>query len=157
MTDESFEVTQGHLKSPHLLRGAAAPRPRSAGARNGQHCPRSQRGITLFGLLVWAILIGVASLVAMRAVPTTIEYFSIVKAINKVSGEPATTVAAIRAAFDRQREIDDFKAITGKDLSITKENDQVVIGFAYDSEIELFKPVYLLIKYEARSKAGRSY
>jgi hypothetical protein len=118
----------------------------------------SQRGITLFGLLFWAIVIGMLSLVGMRIVPTTIEYFTIMKAINKVSGDPsATTVPQIRTSFDRQREIDDFKAVIGKDLSITKENDQVVISFAYDSEIELFKPVYILIKYEGRSKAGRSY
>lgn len=119
---------------------------------------KAQRGITLFGLLFWAIVIGMLSLVAMRVVPTSIEYFTIMKAINKVSGDPAaTTVPQIRTAFDRQREIDDIKAISGKDLAITKENDQVVVSFAYDSEIELFKPVYLLIKYEGRSKAGRSY
>jgi Domain of unknown function (DUF4845) len=118
----------------------------------------AQRGITLFGLLFWAIVIGMLSLVAMRVVPTSIEYFTVMKAINKVSGDPAmTTVPQIRTAFDRQREIDDIKSISGKDLSITKENDQVVVSFAYDSEIELFKPVYILIKYEGRSKAGRSY
>jgi hypothetical protein len=119
---------------------------------------RSQRGITLFGLLFWAIVIGAVSLVGMRVVPTSIEYFTIMKAINKVSGDPsATTVPQIRTSFDRAREIDDIKSISGKDLSITKENDQVVVSFAYDSEIELFKPVYLLIKYEGRSKAGKSY
>jgi len=118
---------------------------------------RRQRGITLFGLLLWAIVVGMVALIVMRVVPSTVEYFTIVKAINKVSGEPGSTVPQIRTAFDRQKEIDDFKAISGKDLSITKENDQVVIGFAYDSEIELFKPVYLLIKYEARSKGGRTY
>jgi Domain of unknown function (DUF4845) len=121
----------------------------------GKH---NQRGITLFGLLFWAIVIGMLALVGMRIVPTTIEYFTIMKAINKVSGDPAmNTVPQIRSSFDRSREIDDIKAISGKDLSITKENDQVVVGFAYDSEIELFKPVYILIKYEGRSKAGRSY
>lgn len=119
---------------------------------------RAQRGITLFGLLFWAIVIGMVSLVAIKIVPTSIEYFTIMKAINKVSGDTsATTVPQIRAAFDKQREIDDFKSITGKDLTITKENEQVVVGFAYDSEIELFKPVYLLVKYEGRSKAGKSY
>ena len=119
---------------------------------------RSQRGITLFGLLFWAIVIGVVSLVGMRIVPTSIEYFTIMKAINKVSGDPAaTTVPQIRTSFDRQREIDAITSISGKDLSITKENEQVVVSFAYDSEIELFKPVYLLIKYEGRSKAGKSY
>jgi Domain of unknown function (DUF4845) len=118
---------------------------------------RFQRGVTLFGLLMWAILIGMVALVTMRVVPTAIEYFTIVKAINKVSGEPGSTVPQIRTAFDRQREIDAITSISGKDLSITKENEQVVIGFAYDSEIELFKPVYLLIKYEGRSKAGKTY
>jgi hypothetical protein len=41
--------------------------------------------------------------------------------------------------------------ISGKDLSITKENDKVVVSFAYDKEIELMKPVFLLIKFEGRS------
>ena len=119
---------------------------------------RGQRGITLFGLLFWAVIIGMASLVGMRIVPTSIEYFTIMKAINRVSGDTsATTVPQIRTAFDKQREIDAITSITGKDLAITKENDQVVVSFAYDSEIELFKPVYLLIKYEGRSKAGKSY
>ena len=119
---------------------------------------RVQRGITLFGLLFWAVIIGMASLVGMRIVPTSIEYFTIMKAINRVSGDTsATTVPQIRTAFDKQREIDAITSITGKDLAITKENDQVVVSFAYDSEIELFKPVYLLIKYEGRSRAGKSY
>ena len=59
----------------------------------------------------------------------------------------------IRAAFERQKEIEySITSITGKDLEITKENDKVVISFAYDKEIELMAPVYLLIKYEGRSK-----
>ena len=35
---------------------------------------------------------------------------------------------------------------------ITKDNDKVVIQFAYDKEIEIVKPVYILIKYEGSSK-----
>ncbi len=129
----------------------------SCAAQCGHNRRGAQRGITLFGLLMWAILIGMLALVTMRVVPTTIEYFTIVKAINKVSGEAGSTVPQIRIAFERQKEIDAITSISGKDLSITKENDQVVIGFAYDSEIELIKPVYLLIKYEGRSKAGKTY
>ena len=35
---------------------------------------------------------------------------------------------------------------------ITKENDRIVIRFAYNKEIELMAPVFLLIKYEGRSR-----
>lgn len=112
-----------------------------------------QRGITLFGLLFWAIVVGFSALVVMRVLPTMNEYFTIQKAVNRIAQERATTVPEIRAAFDKQKEIEySIQSITGKDLVVTKENEKVVIAFAYDKEIELIKPVYILIKYEGRSK-----
>jgi hypothetical protein len=114
---------------------------------------RRQRGVTLFGLLFWAILIGVLALVAMRVLPTMNEYFTILRAVNKVAKEGGTTVPEIRAAFQKQQDIEySITSIGAKDLAITKENDKVVVSFAYNKEIELAAPVYLLIKYEGRSK-----
>jgi len=113
----------------------------------------AQRGITLFGLLFWAILVGFVALVGMRVLPTINEYVTIQKAIDKIARERATTVPEIRSAFEKQKEIEySIQSIGGKDLKVTKENDKVVIGFAYDRQIELMDPVYLLIKYEGRSK-----
>lgn len=114
---------------------------------------RRQRGVTLFGLLFWAILIGFGALITMRVLPTLNEYFTIQRAVEKIAREGGSTVAEIRAAFERTKAIEySITSITGKDLQITKENDKVVVSFAYDKEIELTKPVYLLIKYEGRSK-----
>jgi hypothetical protein len=122
-----------------------------------RHAPGRQRGITMFGLLFWAIVIGVTALVGMRVVPTAVEYYTIMKAINRITAEEPGTVPQVRAAFERTKSIDLITSISGKDLDITKENEKLVVGFAYNSEIELVKPVYLLIKYEGRSKGGRSY
>ena len=114
---------------------------------------RAQRGITLFGLLLWAIIIGFVALLAMNVLPTVNEYLTIQKAVNKIAADGLTTVPEIRAAFERQKEIEySIQAITGKDLQITKENDKVVISFAYDKEVKVISPVFLLIKYEGRSK-----
>lgn len=114
---------------------------------------RRQRGVTLFGLLFWAILIGMVALVVMRVLPTMNEYFTIQRTVNKIATEGGTTVPEIRAAFDRQKDIEySITSITSKDLQITKENEKVVVSFAYNKEIELAAPVYLLIKYEGRSK-----
>ncbi len=114
---------------------------------------RRQHGVTLFGLLFWAILIGMVALVAMRVLPTMNEYFTILRAVNKVAKDGGTTVPEIRAAFQKQQDVEySITSISAKDLSITKENDKVVVSFAYDKEIELAAPVYLLIKYEGRSK-----
>ena len=114
---------------------------------------RRQRGVTLFGLMFWAIVIGVAALVVMRVLPTVNEYYTIQRAVDKIAREGGTTVPEIRAAFEKQKQIEySISSIDGKDLQITKENDKVVVSFAYDKEIELVAPVYLLIKYEGRSK-----
>jgi hypothetical protein len=114
---------------------------------------KDQRGITLFGLMFWAIVVGFLALLTMRVLPTLNEYFTIQKAVKKIANEGGGTVPEIRNAFEKQKEIEySIQSISGKDLVITKENDKVVVSFAYDKEIELMKPVYLLIKYEGRSK-----
>lgn len=115
---------------------------------------RSQRGVSLLGLLFWGILIAMVALVGMRVFPTVNEYLTIERAVNKIATGGATTVPEIRTAFDRQKDVEySIVSISGKDLEITKENDRVVVGFAYDKEVPLFDPVFLLIKYKGRSSA----
>lgn len=117
------------------------------------HRKHAQRGVTLFGLMFWAIVVGFGALVGMKVLPTVNEFFTIQKAVTKLAASGAATVPELRAAFDKQKDIEySIQSINGKDLEITKENDKIVIKFAYDKDIELIKPVYLLIKYEGRSK-----
>ena len=107
----------------------------------------------LFGLLFWALIIGFAGYMVVRVLPTVTEYLTIQRAVDKIAAEQPSTVAEARAAFDRQKEVEySINAITGKDLQVTKENDRVVLAFAYEKEVPLFGPVSLLIKYEGRSK-----
>ncbi len=114
---------------------------------------RGQRGISLIGLMIWAIIIGFLAYVAVRVLPTINEYLTIQSAINKIAATNPTTVGEIRTQFDKQRDIEySIASISGKDLDITKENDRIVIRFAYNKEVELIAPVFLLIKYEGRSR-----
>jgi len=114
---------------------------------------RRQRGVTLFGLLFWAIVVGAVALLSLRVLPTVNEFLTIRRAVEKIAASGASTVPEIRNAFDRQKEIEySITSISGKDLQITKENEKVVIKFAYNKEIELGGPAYLLLKYEGSSK-----
>ena len=114
---------------------------------------KDQRGITLFGLMFWAIVVGFLALLTMRVLPTLNEYFTIQKAVRKIATEGGGTVPEIRSAFEKQKEIEySIQSISGKDLVITKENDKVVVSFAYDKEIELIDPVFLVIKFKGHSR-----
>jgi hypothetical protein len=116
--------------------------------------PRSaQRGLTLFGLLFWAVVVGFGAYVAVRVLPTVNEYATIQRAIDKIAQAAPATVAEARQAFDKQRELEySITSVTGKDLTVTKENDKVVLGFSYNKEVPIYGPVFLMIKYEGRSK-----
>ncbi len=115
--------------------------------------PAPRRGLTLIGLLSWAIIVGFVGYLLVRVVPTVTEFYTIQGVVDRIAASPATTVAEIRTAFEKQRQIDaTIVSVLGKELDITKENERVVISFAYEKEIELFGPVFLLIKYAGRSK-----
>lgn len=119
----------------------------------GHRTPRHQRGITLFGLLFWAIVIGFLALVGLRVIPTVNEYLAIRKLVQDIASSGVSTVPEIRSAFEKRTQIEyGIESVTSKDLEITKVNEKVVISFAYDKEIELMSPVYLLIKYQGRSQ-----
>jgi hypothetical protein len=102
------------------------------------------------GLLFVAIVLACVGVVVAQVIPTLIEYQAITKAANKA--KEGTTVPEVRAIFDRAQAIDDFKSVTGKDLDVKKDGDKVVVSFAYDREIHLFGPAYLLLKYQGQSK-----
>ncbi|HRH87718.1 MAG TPA: DUF4845 domain-containing protein [Rubrivivax sp.] len=115
--------------------------------------PRAQRGMSLIGLMAWAIIIGFIGYVAVRVLPTVNEYLTVQRAVDRVASDAPTTVGEVRRAFDKQKDIEySISSISGKDLEVTKENDKLVIRFAYDKEIPIVEPVYLLVKYKGRSK-----
>ena len=114
---------------------------------------RRQRGVTLFGLLFWAVLVGAAALMVIKIFPVVTEYQTISRMVNKLAREGGSTVPEIRASFDRYKTAEYFiESVTARDLEITKEDEKIIIRFAYDKEIELFDPVYLLIKFKGKSK-----
>jgi hypothetical protein len=120
----------------------------------GQHGTRAhQRGISLIGLLFWLSLAGFVVVIALKTFPSVNEYLTIQRTVNKIAHDGGSTVAEIRAAFDKQKEIEySISTISGKDLEVGKDNDRVVISFKYDKVIELYGPVSLLIQYEGRSR-----
>jgi type II secretory pathway pseudopilin PulG len=116
---------------------------------------RSMRGITLIGLLLWAIVVAFVALIIVRVLPTINEYSTILRAVQQIAKASPSTVAEARGAFEKQKEIEySISSIGGKDLQVTKENDKVVIRFAYDKEVELFEPVFLLIKYRGEGRSN---
>lgn len=116
---------------------------------------RKQKGLSLIGLiLVSALVIGVA-VVGMKVVPSVIEYYTVIKHIKTIANSGATTVAEVRNAYDRQATVDETPSITGADLEIAKEGNQLVIAFEYSKKIHIAGNVSICIDYAGSSSGGK--
>lgn len=113
-----------------------------------------QRGITLVSLLFVLGLVVLVAVLGIKVFPDVQEYSAAVKAAKATATDPAireASVAEIRRAFDKRKSIDNVTAVSGEDLDITKEGNEIVIAFAYSKKIPLSGPVSLVIDFEGSS------
>lgn len=109
-----------------------------------------QRGISFIGILFLGCVLAFTGVVIAQVVPTLIEFQAITKAASKAA--EGATVADVRRTFDKVASVDDIRSITGKDLDVSKEGEKTVVAFAYNKEIHIGGPAYLLLKYTGKSK-----
>lgn len=109
-----------------------------------------QRGFSLIGFIFVGAVLAVSGVIVAQIIPTAIEFQAVQKAVQKAS--EGNTVVEVRSIFDKASAIDNISSITAKDIEVTKENDKVVVSFAYQREIHLAGPAYLTMKYAGRSK-----
>ena len=117
---------------------------------------RRQNGFGLSQLMAWGVILGLLAVAAMKILPTILEYKTILSAVRSVAANtnPQTTVAQVKNSFTKQMDMDYVKGITADDLDIYKEDNKIIVSFAYDKVIQIFGPVNLLIKYSGTSKGS---
>ena len=109
-----------------------------------------QRGITISGLIVWLVILIFVALLAMKLIPSYMEYASARNAIRAIARERnAATPADVRRFFDQRAQIDDITVIKGSDLEVTKQGNDMVISFVYRKEVPLFANVGLFLDFAA--------
>lgn len=113
---------------------------------------KSQRGITLIGMVVVCIVIVIVAIFGLKVAPAYIEYLTIKKAIVAIArANSKSTVAEVRYAFQLRSAIDNIDAIGPRDLEVTKEGNDIVVSVAYPKRIPLFGNVSLVIDFAASS------
>jgi len=114
-----------------------------------------QRGMSVLGLFLVAVVVGFFALMAMRAFPAVNEYLTIKRAVNKIMKDGPSSASDIRRSFDKQAEIEySISTIKGADLEITQVNDKLKCRYHYDKEIEILDPVYMLLKFDGAAMSG---
>ena len=115
---------------------------------------RKQFGVSMIGVLFISIGLVLVAVGGMKVAPAYIEYMSVKKAVAGIvqGGEARGTVADIRRAFDKRAQVDDINVISGKDLEISKEGNDVVVAFSYPKKVPLFGNVSIYFDFSGSSK-----
>jgi hypothetical protein len=111
-----------------------------------QHTLTRQSGVSLTGLILVLAVLGVAAVFALKLVPTYLEYSAIKDAIVRAK-EAGGTPREIQVAFDKNAGINSVTEIKGRDLTITRDDGEVQVSFAYEKRVPLVGNVSLLIDY----------
>lgn len=113
----------------------------------------TQRGMGFIGTISMLVAVVLVVIAGLKLVPAYIEFFSIKEAVAAIaeSGE-ATTPAAIRSAFERRADVDDFTSMNARDLDISRQD----ISFAYEKRVPLFANISVIIDFSGSSPLQRA-
>lgn len=112
---------------------------------------RGQSGVTLIGFILFAGLLALIGIEAMRSYPLFLEYFEVQRALTR-SADSANNPIEIRKAFDKYASINNITSITGSEIMIDKTPAGLVASTAYYGWAYLFKDVYVVIQFRASSR-----
>lgn len=101
----------------------------------------AQRGITITGFLVFAVLAVAALLLGFKIGPAYTEFYTIQKIFRTMAAEPAMLTATrgeINSAFNNRSGMDNIKAITYNEIEVVKDGNGIVFSASYSVRVPLF-------------------
>ena len=116
---------------------------------------QKQKGISLSGLLVWAVILILVVISGLKIAPAYIEFASIQKnlsAIVKDINAQSADLNQVRMLFSKRAQIDNIKSINVQDIKINKESGRIFLSASYTVRIPLVSNLSLTIDFNAVSE-----
>ncbi len=114
----------------------------------------TQRGITITGFLVFAIIFIAVLLLGFKIGPAYMEYMTIQKTFKALAAEPAMKTATrgeFNSAWNARAGVDNIKAISYDDVQIDKDASGIVLSAEYTVRVPLFANLSALMEFKPRS------
>ena len=116
---------------------------------------RRQKGLTLTGMILTSIVVILLLLLAFKIVPVYVEYYAIEKQLKAMSTDPKLrnpSRQAIEGAWASRAAVDDLTSMTGDQIEVTREGNEIVLSGAYAVKVPLFKNIAACFDFKPSSK-----
>lgn len=113
---------------------------------------KTQRGLTLLGLIFFLILAAMAAWVAFKIVPAYIDYYTVQHSLeNVVRDTDDQTNESLRKTFDARLNVNFIRDITARDLVIEREDGVLTLSVLISRKERLVGGVSVCVDLEARA------
>ncbi|MGA7440485.1 MAG: DUF4845 domain-containing protein [Luteibacter sp.] len=110
-----------------------------------------QSGITLVSFIIVLAVLGFLGFMAMKLVPSYIEYMGVVKAMNQMAtegGNEDIEQARRQLAFKMSFQYVDDSTIKPKDITVTRTGNLPTLRVAYDKRIPFMYNIDFLLHFD---------
>ena len=117
---------------------------------------RAQKGLTLSGFVVWAIVVVVVLLLGFKLFPAYYEYYSLKRTLNVIVNDESLrslTKRDVQSSFVRRATIENITAVGPDDLVINREGGGWVIDAQYSVKVPLFANLSACMEFAVQSQA----
>ena len=110
-----------------------------------------QRGLTMTGFLITAIIAVTVVMLGFRVLPPYIEYFTVKKVMAKTleDSKQGFSLTQFRRDFDLKASADYIDSVQGSDIQVNKEGNALVATASWTRTLHLVGNVSLLLEFEA--------
>ena len=115
---------------------------------------RKQRGITLTGLIVILVVLGMAATLGFKLFNPYMQYFTIKKTFKTLAQNPELKSGnrkEIQSAYQRYSLIDSITSISEEDIEVKKDGNTIVISANYSVKVPLVANISLLVDFAPSS------
>lgn len=116
-----------------------------------------QRGVSMFGFLLIAMVVVMLAVLAMKLVPAYVEFFSVKKILNAMGQESelkSMSNAEIRNSFAKRAEVGYVTVVKPEDLEIDRSGGKVVLTTEYEYRKPLVGNISLIVDFKASSNTA---
>ena len=113
-----------------------------------------QRGVSMFGFLLIAILVIMFAMLAMKLIPAYVEFFSVKKILNAMGQDSeikSMSNAEIRNSFAKRADTGYVTVVKPAELDIERAGGNVVISTEYEYRTPLVANISLIVDFKASS------
>ena len=113
-----------------------------------------QRGVSLFGLLIWSAILILAAIGGMKIIPAYIQDAEIKSILSTIVNDPEMQGAQskdIRESFSKRAMMNNINVVTANDIEIVKDARGLSLSISYQVKIPLVGNASLLLEFNPSS------